>query len=184
MNVNDDVNKDLKELTDNKETAKDDKAQFEVFRKSLSCYPISSCFPDFVYLENDTLLNETRFYFDIKSPHRERHVSLKGTDIETPSSFNKALLLNGGFTFDGKPIYFKKMRDRWLNNRVSEITVIPYVGYMPEIKSYVFQDFGFNQGRLYQKNIYNYLSIGKERVKTKFAGDSVPLVKKVQFRMD
>ena len=69
------------------------------------------------------------------------------------------------FTFDGKPIYFKKMRDRWLNNRVSEITVIPYVGYMPEIKSYVFQDFGFNQGRLYQKTFITICQLVKSESK-------------------
>lgn len=69
--------------------------------------------------------------------------------LESPSSFNKALLARtAGGTFDGAHYELKKLRDQWFSRQVHYVRTVDYIGYDKESGIYIFDRFGFYQGQL------------------------------------
>ncbi|MCX2834484.1 toprim domain-containing protein [Microbulbifer thermotolerans] len=142
----------------------------ELFARNLTTNSISNCLPKFLYCEIDKESKEVSYFFDIALPKgREVQVAFSGAHLESPKSFNKALLNQApGSTFDGTENQLKMLRDRWFDGGVKQVETIGFLGYDKQCQVYVYQDFAYHNGRKLKRNRQGYFTAGKHRIKTSF----------------
>lgn len=142
----------------------------ELFDRSLNTTSISNCLPRFLYCEINKETREVAYYFNISVPRgKGLQVAFTGSHLESPKSFNKALLNQApGSTFDGSEYQLKLLRDRWFDGGVKTVETINFLGYEKHCQVYVFQDFAFHNGRKLKRNRQGYFTAGKQRIKTSF----------------
>lgn len=147
----------------------------EIFEKVVYWEQISNVYPTFLYTERDDVLDEQRYVFRIQYSNGSGQtlMGLDGSEIESPASFNKALLKRTlGGTFDGGAAEMKRLRDDWLNNHMKLVQSNPFAGYDRQHQVYVFQNFAFHKGREIPLNEEGYFQIG-QRVAIKTSLKSV-----------
>lgn len=143
------------------------------FLSATTVESISNFVPEFLYAQRDDILDERHYVFRVSycNGNPVELVELEGNNIDTPSSFHKAMLTNSlGGTFDGTAKDMKILRDRWLNQRITVVKSIPFVGYEPKSKLYVYGDFGYRNGRLIELNKDGYLKSDNIGIRTSFRG--------------
>ena len=143
------------------------------FLSSTAIESISNFVPQFLYAQVDDILDERRYVFRVSycNGNPEGLVELEGGHIDTPSSFHKAMLNNSlGGTFDGTAKDLKILRDRWLNQRITVVKSIPFLGYEPASGIYVYGDFGFYKGRPLKLNREGYLEAASLGIRSSFKG--------------
>ncbi|MEW5250763.1 toprim domain-containing protein [Microbulbifer sp. 2201CG32-9] len=142
----------------------------ELFDRNLNTTSISNCLPRFLYCEINKENLEVAYYFNIAVPRgKGLQVAFTGSHLESPKSFNKALLNQApGSTFDGSEQQLKLLRDRWFDSGVKTVETINFLGYERHCQVYVFQDFAFHNGRKLKRNRQGYFTAGKQRIKTSF----------------
>ena len=148
----------------------------DAFKQSVNIEAISNFLPEFVYAEVDNILREQRYVFRVTycNGNPPDVISLDGTQIDTPTSFHKAMLTSSlGGTFDGTAKDMKILRDRWLNRRIKVVSSIPFIGYDPKTESYVYQSFAFHKGRELKLNEQGYFDAAGHGVKTSFRGFAI-----------
>lgn len=141
---------------------------------------ISNCLPRFLYVERDPLTDERAYCFEIRffnnSPRQL--VSLDGSCLESPASFNKSLLTRtSGGTFDGNTRALNLLKKRWFDQNTVEVKRCRFAGYDQDTGVYVFPDFGYYQGRWIPKNQYGYIDTGRHRIKTGLSSRALPIVR-------
>lgn len=140
-----------------------------IFFSALEAHSISNCLPNFLYSQIDKVNGEIAYNFLISYPNsnRPRQVALAGSALESPASFNKALLNQSpGATFDGSANQLKRIRDQWFDNGVVIVETVPFIGYDKESKIYIYPNFAFCNGRLLKPNKSGFVSANKTRLKT------------------
>lgn len=142
---------------------------FDIFTKNMTAFPISNCLPVFKYCETDKLTNESAYYFQIQNNHGDKQVKMAGGALESPASFNKALLMYApGCTFDGEAWQFRILRDKWFNDGIDYVSTVPFIGYEKQSGIYIFPEFAFYQGRVLKMNKFGYVVQGQHKLKTTF----------------
>lgn len=129
--------------------------------------------PEFLYRERDEIMDEQWYVFRINYPAMAPDIiKLEGSHIASPDAFHKALLNNtGGGTFHGTPAHFKYLTDRWLDvGQVQVVKSVPYVGYVPELKTYVFQQHAYSDGREIALNEDGYFQVKRGGIKSNLRG--------------
>lgn len=143
------------------------------FLSAATVESISNFVPEFLYAQVDDILDERRYVFRVSycNGNPVELVELEGNHIDASSSFHKAMLNNSlGGTFDGTAKDMKILRDRWLNQRITVVKSIPFIGYEPQSKLYVYGDFGYRHGRLIELNKEGYLKSDNIGIRTSFRG--------------
>lgn len=144
-----------------------------LFAKVFALVRISNCAPEFLYIEKDALTDKQAYHFafDFMSGNPKQQVSFDGAVLESPSSWNKALLSQTpGGSFDGSQPDWKKMKEAWFDQRINFVTAIPYIGYAREFDAYVFPGFAYHGGRRLEVNDQDYLVCGKNQLKCSLGG--------------
>ena len=145
----------------------------DVFRLYGTVSQISNVLPKFLYLECDAIMDEQRYVFEINYSNGapKETIRLEGSAITEPKTFHKALLSKtGGGTFYGSAGNLKYLIGHWLGNKILKISSVPYIGYVPELKAYVFQKHAYCGGKEIPINEHDYFEIGKQGIKTGLAG--------------
>ena len=140
-----------------------------LFASAVTGERISNCNPRFLYIERNVLTEEQKYFFRMafRNGNQPMLVQLDGSSLESPNSFNKALLgKTPGGTFDGNPSDMKMLKEGWFDKAISEIQSFFFLGYSRETKTYVFPEFGFTHGRLIDMNDHGFIDTGTGRVKT------------------
>lgn len=143
---------------------------FEVFASYMQSYPISNCHPIFKYCESDKITGDIAYYFEIRShKNASKQVAFSGSALESPSSFNKALLNRSpGSTFDGDARQMKVIREWWFNKGIEIVDTVPFIGYEKNSNIYIFPEFAYYQGRKLLPNEFGYFTQSQTRIKTTF----------------
>ena len=118
-------------------------------------------------------MDEQRYVFEINYSNGapKETIRLEGSAITEPKTFHKALLSKtGGGTFYGSAGNLKYLIGHWLGNKILKISSVPYIGYVPELKAYVFQKHAYCGGKEIPINEHDYFEIGKQGIKTGLAG--------------
>jgi len=144
------------------------KAGRKLFERYVTHSSISNCNPEFVYSQVDKSSGEVGYHFNVKFPlSRPMQIVFTGSALESPGSFNKALLNQApGATFDGSANQLKIIRDGWFDKGVMIVDTVPFVGYDKDSEIYVFPDFGFSKGQYLTIGRYGYITKGKTRIKS------------------
>ncbi|AMO55959.1 hypothetical protein GZ77_07350 [Endozoicomonas montiporae] len=141
----------------------------EAFIDNVELDQICNCKPDFLYQQVDDILGERRyvFNFDYSNGSPSELVEFKGSVLESPSSFNKGLLLDSsGGSFDGNARQLKFLRDGWLNRRMKRVTSLPFLGYDRDVNAWIFQDHAFQNGKKLNLNKQGYFDLPDKGIKT------------------
>jgi hypothetical protein len=131
----------------------------ELFAAHSTVKPISNCVPEYLYRERNRLTGEISYSFSVEYANHTPKVivPLSGAAIESPQAFNKALLTTAGSAyFDGGPLDYKMIRERWFRRKAPDVETIPFVGYDRDTKAYLFQSFGYYQGQEIQPNEHGF----------------------------
>lgn len=139
-----------------------------LFYSHLSVHAISNCEPQFLYCEQNQLTLEIAYFFSLTFPRMpERKIAMTGSALESPASFNKALLNQApGASFDGSANQLKRIREDWFDGGVKLVETVPFVGYDKQSGTYVYGNWGYQNGRPLKLNAEGYLEAGKHRVKS------------------
>ncbi|MEH6649961.1 MAG: toprim domain-containing protein [Motiliproteus sp.] len=134
---------------------------------------ICNCVPQFLYIEQDEIQGEQDYVFqiDYANGNPRTLLPMDGTYLESPSSFNKALLrwsLAGRFKGNSSDLDY--LADRWFNQGTKRIDKIDFIGYDRDRDIYVFPEFGYKNGRRFEVNSHGYIDTGKVQVKTGLKG--------------
>lgn len=170
------LNGDLFNINDENEDAisikdeiLDDKGK-QIFKQCVKITPIANCKPTFLYCEQQQITGDLAYFFSVAFPSmNERKISLSGSALESPASFNKALLNQApGAGFDGASYDFKTIKNRWFNNGVLIVETVPFLGYDKVSESYIYNDWAYRSGRELKLNVNGYFEAGKHRIKSSF----------------
>lgn len=138
------------------------------FDKASKIIKISNCTHEFLYISRDDLADDQNYVFKLhyENGHPEQLIELPGSQIDSPSSLNKALLQrSAGGTFAGSSKDLQTLQNLWFN-KIRTIQSIPFVGYDRTSKTYVYQTFAVREGRVIERNADGYFDLGKQGLKT------------------
>ena len=141
----------------------------DIFRLCCDLKEISNILPTFLYIENNEISGEKFYVFEIAyaSGMPKEIVKLDGQALIDPKSFFKAIISKTcGGTFTGSAGNLKYLVDRWLGTRIPTIASVPYIGYVPSLGAYVFNEHAYSVGKEIKLNEYEYFEIGKAGIKT------------------
>ncbi|WP_163831855.1 toprim domain-containing protein [Spartinivicinus ruber] len=172
--VSDKLNEELEEG----DIAIDSREGRSKFYGNVNLREISNCYPEFLYIEQNALTQEQKYFFLVKHAKQNapQKVPLDGQSLESPSSFNKALLARtAGGTFDGAHYELKKLRDQWFSRQVHYVRTVDYIGYDRESGIYIFDQFGFYQGQLLRYNEFDFITANQHKLKTNVKNYQVKL---------
>lgn len=157
----------------------------QMFNRHCGVDQISNVLPRCLYITKDPIMDEIRYQFQIAYANGtpDEIIPLEGSAINSPVDFNKALLNRSlGGTFDGNAGHFKSLRKSWLNRRLVTVSALPFVGYDPATKAYIFKDNAWHCGRRMASNDQGYFEINRQGVKTTLA--SVNITTEGEFKPD
>lgn len=157
----------------------------QIFNRHCGVDQISNVLPRCLYITKDPIMDEIRYQFQIAYANGtpDEIIPLEGSAITCPAEFNKALLNRSlGGTFDGAAKQFRILREGWLNRRLVTVSALPFVGYDPATKAYIFKDHAWHCGRRMTANDQGYFEINRQGVKTTLA--SVSITTEGEFKPD
>ncbi|ABC27315.1 conserved hypothetical protein [Hahella chejuensis KCTC 2396] len=145
---------------------------YDSFSQHCTAFPISNFVPELLYAERDEILDEKFYVFRVQysSNNADALIQLDGSNIDTPSSFHKAMITKGYGAFSGSSKDMAMLHEQWLNRKVKEIQSIPYVGYHADSQAYVYQTFAFSKGKQLELNAEGYFELERSGIKTSFKG--------------
>lgn len=153
-----------------------------LFAACMDVSTISNCLPEFLFSQVDKLTSEITYNFKISYPNanRPRHITFTGNALESPASFNKALLNQSpGATFDGSVSQLKRIREHWFDKGVLIVETVPFIGYDKDTKMYIYPEFAFYKGRYLRPNKSGFVTANKTRLKTTLK--SIPIHTSKEF---
>uniref|UniRef100_UPI0004E20A2F hypothetical protein n=1 Tax=Maridesulfovibrio frigidus TaxID=340956 RepID=UPI0004E20A2F len=145
----------------------EDKDSFPVFISHCTVMEICNRDPQCLYREVDELLGEQWYVFKIQSTSKKPEiVRLEGSNIATADAFHKALLnRTAGGTFSGTPADMRILTNRWLQNELSTVRSIPYIGYDNESQAYIYPAAAFYKGKEIRLDENSFYRVGKDLVR-------------------
>lgn len=148
----------------------------QMFSRYVGIEQLSNVQPQCLYITRDPIMDEIRYQFKISYANGtpDEIIPLEGSAITCPAEFNKALLTRSlGGSFDGTAKHFRILRDGWLNRRLVTVSALPFVGYDPGTKAYIFRDHAWHLGRRLPANDQGYFEINRQGVKTTLASVAI-----------
>jgi hypothetical protein len=151
------------------------KAGKQAFNQSVKITPITNCRPEFLYCEQQQSTGELAYFFNVGFPNMpDRKISLTGSALESPGALNKSLLNQApGAGFDGSISDFKTIKNRWFNDKILMVETVPFLGYDKHSQSYIFNQWGYHQGKRLTMNRHGYFEVGKRCIKSSFKSFSI-----------
>lgn len=146
-----------------------------IFSQAANTKKISNCLPQFLYQERDDVMGDKWYVFKVayQNNHADELISLEGSNLESPSAFNKSLLNKAaGGVFNGGKVEMDILLDRWFKN-IKTIHSMPYIGYNADFSVYVYQKFAIHNGREIPLNEEGYFDLGKLGVKTSLKSPAI-----------
>jgi hypothetical protein len=165
-----DLNLDeLKEL--NPDSLFDHKAVPGQFTSNATIEKISPCFPQYLYAERNQLTRELSFFVRVDFSNGAPRVqeTLDKNALEGPKGFHKALVgIAAGGAFYGNDKDFRFIYDGWFHNKKAseEVKTLNYMGYDSEFGGYVFDKYGFKNGRYIEVNEIGLVQYQDKKTKT------------------
>lgn len=136
-------------------------------RESGGIRPISNCYPQPLYFQQNKLTDESWYYFRVEFPHDSPPVknTFTASQVSTASEFKKRLLaVAPGAMFSGTTQHLDRMMERRLYN-IKRVDTIEYIGYSKEHACYVLGKQAIKAGAIYAINDEDFYDIGKLSLK-------------------
>ncbi len=145
------------------------------FEKHCAIKRISNCVPEFLYIEKThDLGGEQKYFFQIEMPRLRDPllVALPPKSVSDARRFADELLAcTPGAIFEGSASDMRYLNREWFYDRsVDYVTTVPFIGYEETTRTYVFNDFGFRNGRELKLTAQGYLDADGSHIKSSLRG--------------
>lgn len=142
---------------------------WDIFLQHADVTNISNVFPEMLYHEADELIEKEQYYvMRINFPRKAPVIiQLEGSYLSSAQNFAAALLSKtAGGDFSGTNGDFLHLRKRWLNIAQDKSnTTVKYLGYVPSVNAYLFDDAAFYKGKQISLNNEGYYQIGDKGIR-------------------
>ncbi|BAS67611.1 CHC2 zinc finger domain-containing protein [Bathymodiolus septemdierum thioautotrophic gill symbiont] len=158
----------------------EDKNYFQVVNlltPSIKSNRIGTAVATLLYTQFDPIDSMYSYYFDIaqNGVKKSKKVALAANMTIDAKTFHTALWGKvGQSSFRGSAAQMNEISDGWVSVRKPTVETIRHMGYSPTHKAYVFENFGYKDGRMIKANEHDYLNIGNLALKTTFDGWDIP----------
>ncbi|OZI26831.1 bifunctional DNA primase/helicase [Bordetella genomosp. 9] len=145
-----------------------DELREKALRESGGIRPISNCYPQPLYFQENKLTDESWYYFRVEFPHDGAPVknTFTASQVSTASEFKKRLLaVAPGAMFSGTAQHLDRMMERRLYN-IKRVETVDFIGYSRNHGCYVLGDIAVKDGTIYRINEEDFFDIGKLSVKS------------------
>lgn len=164
-----DVNKELTRDLDSEGIEPGTDAAEPYFQRNAKITKIANVVPEFLYCQVAQYTGEISYDFKISFANGSNTtlVSLPGSAVEGPTSFNKALLSKAaGANFTGKPRDFNFLSNTWFSKRIEQVEALSFAGYHKEYGLYIYKDFAYKNGKRFELNEHGFFNIDKHSLKS------------------
>ncbi|MBB1625195.1 toprim domain-containing protein [Achromobacter sp. UMC71] len=137
-------------------------------RESGGIRPISNCYPQPLYFQENRITDESWYYFRVEFPHDGPPVknTFTASQVSTGSEFKKRLLaIAPGAMFSGSSQHLDRMMERRLYN-IKRVETVDFIGYSKEHRCYIFGDVAVQEGAIHPVNEEDYFDLGTLAVKS------------------
>lgn len=131
--------------------------------ESAAIAEIATCYPKALYFLRNEITDESWYYFSIKHPSGKIAKSpFSGNAVSSASDFKKRLIsASAGAIFTGTSAQLDSIMKSQLRN-IKTVETIDFIGYDKTRKIYIFNQFAFSQGKIYEINSEDYFEIGRQ----------------------
>jgi hypothetical protein len=146
---------------------------FSQFNSFAEVKKICPCKPEFLYIEKDIVTQErtNTFYVEFANHTPSMLLNSDGTIYKSADNFSNGLLKHTGFApFTGSNNDLAILHERWFNSRIKFVRGVPFAGYEPETKIYVFPDFAYHNGQYQKISKHGFFTFGRNSVKCNLSG--------------
>lgn len=161
-------NKALNRIGDEGGARTQEELRAQALRESGGIRPISNCYPQPLYFQENKITDESWYYFRVEFPHDGQAVknTFTSSQVSTPSEFKKRLLgIAPGAMFTGTGQHLERMMERRLYN-IKRVETVDFIGYSRDHKCYVWGEVAVKDGVIYPINKEDFFDIGKLSIKT------------------
>lgn len=153
-----------------KEDPKRDKDEIRDAAMKESCIVtrLARCYPTPLYFQQNTLTDESWYYFNVDFPHDGKSIknTFTSAQVTTTGEFKKRLTaVASGAMFTGNAQQLEHIMEDMLYG-IKTVDTIDYVGYSKEHGTYIFPEIAVKDGRAYELNEEDFFDIGKLSLKT------------------
>lgn len=155
------------------DTMSHDELREKALRESGGIRPISNCYPQPLYFQENKLTDESWYYFRVEFPHDGAPVknTFTASQVSTASEFKKRLLaVAPGAMFSGTAQHLDRMMERRLYN-IKRVKTIDFIGYSKDYGAYIFGDLAVKDGAIYRANEEDYFDLGNLAIKSLATSD-------------
>lgn len=151
-----------------KERLTQEELRGQALREAGGIRPLSNCFPQPLYFQENRITDESWYYFRVEFPHDGPPVknTFTSSQVSTASEFKKRLLaIAPGAMFSGQGHHLDRMMERRLYN-IKRVETVDFIGYSREHSAYLLGGLAVKGGAIYEVNQEDFFDIGKLSVKS------------------
>ena len=136
----------------------------EIFARNIEFMKITNFSLELLYKKEDYILDESFYVFKVTYADFDKTevVSVKGSALKDAGSFkNQFFSASNQCHFSGKNSDLDYLITLWFKKWIKKVKSVPFVGYIPQHKVYIFKDIGFSNGKIIKMNDNNFLDFEK-----------------------
>lgn len=150
------------------EELSEEEIKSKAIQESGTIISIANCNPTPLYFQENTITDESWYYFKIDFPDDKPSIknTITAAQLSSSSEFKKRLLhIAQGAMFTGTTQQLDKVLKDQLP-RIKKVQITDFIGYSKEHQAYIYNDVAIKDGKLYQLNEEDFFDIGKLSIKT------------------
>lgn len=163
--INDD---DIKKVKEDSDLVQHTKAEEYAFSQACKINKIASFQIDFLYFQEPDNGEEGQYFFRFKLSNNspEKQLAFTHKSISAASDFKRSALRIPGAQFTGNTNDLDQLYDSWTSYIPKIVRTLDFIGYDKDSKTYVFNDYAVESGRILKLNAESFFQLKKSGIKT------------------
>lgn len=119
-----------------------------------------------LYFQRNEITDESWYFMRVMTPKGEKQTTITGEQLSSPSKLKPRLLsVFAGVLWTGNAMQLDILAKHQMEG-LKEVKTTDFIGYSREYGAYIFNDVAIKDGKVVDKNQYDYFKIGRLEVKS------------------
>lgn len=119
-----------------------------------------------LYFQRNEITDESWYFMRVMTPKGEKQTTITGEQLSSPSKLKPRLLsVFAGVLWTGNAMQLDILAKHQMEG-LKEVKTTDFIGYSREHGAYIFNDVAIKDGKVVDKNQYDYFKIGRLEVKS------------------
>lgn len=138
------------------------------FSQATTLREIATFSMNYLYFQQPDNGEDGQYFFSFKLANhgQERQIAFTHKTISAASDFKKSAMRIPGALFTGVQNDLDWLYKEWTRHNIKEVRALDYVGYDSDTKTYVYNKFAVEGGRVLKVNNQSFFQLKKEGIKT------------------